>query len=223
MEVEVSRSALPPASAAASPATTALRATRIESAEQWIEEQRGRELVSLPASGRRSIRVPCAETLLVRRDLVAANTYNPNHVAEDKLELLHQSIIDNGFAFPIIVIFDADQQLFVVVDGFHRFKVSGPAWLDLAYVPVAVLDHDAAQRMVATWQFNKARGVHQVDLDAELIRALIEQGIGEDEIAQHLGVDLDTVHRYKQLTGIAALFQRAQYSTAWEVREVEGD
>jgi DNA invertase Pin-like site-specific DNA recombinase len=75
--------------------------------------------------------------------------------------------------------------------------------------------------MTATVQFNKARGVHQVDLDAEVIRALIEQGMGEEEIAAKLGIDEDTVHRYKQLTGIAELFKNTTYSTAWEM--VEGD
>jgi ParB-like chromosome segregation protein Spo0J len=93
----------------------------------------------------------------------------------------------------------------------------------MSHVPLAVLDHDAKQRMIATWQFNKARGSHEVDLDADLIRALIQQGMAEDEIAQHLGIDLDTVHRYKQLTGIAELFQNAQYSMAWEMAEVNDD
>lgn len=67
----------------------------------------------------------------------------------------------------------------------------------------------------------KARGVHEVDLDADLIRALIQQGMEEEEIATHLGIDLDTVHRYKQVTGIAALFSGARYSMAWEIQEVD--
>lgn len=57
--------------------------------------------------------------------------------------------------------------------------------------------------MLATVLFNKARGFHQVDLDADVIRALIEQGLTEDEIAEKLQIDLETVLRYKQLTGIA--------------------
>lgn len=139
------------------------------------------------------------------------------------MELLRQSIMDNGFAFPIVTIYDPDLERFVVIDGFHRYLISGPDWLDMAYVPIVVLEHDISQRMTATWQFNKARGVHQVDLDADLIRALIEQGIAEDEIAEHLGIDLDTVFRYKQVTGIAELFKNQDYSMAWEMVEVEDD
>lgn len=192
----------------------------IETAKQYLSYKETIEPVYVIGKRNRNIVIPCANTLIVNRDLVIANTYNPNRVSDDKIELLRQSIIDNGFAFPIVVIWDDDQQLFVVVDGFHRYLVSGPKWLGMGYVPLAVLAHTATQRMVATWQFNKARGVHEVDLDADLIRALIQQGMEEDEIVNHLGVDLDTVHRYKQLTGIADLFKNAEYSMSWEMVEV---
>lgn len=176
--------------------------------------------VTLPGKGKVKIVVPCVNTVLVRRDLVIANTYNPNHVSSDKMELLRQSILDNGFVFPCGVIWDGEIEQFVIVDGFHRYLITSPDWLGLEYVPLAVLDHDTTKRLAATWQFNKARGNHQVDLDADLIRALIEQGMAEDDIVQHLGIDLDTVHRYKQVTGIAALFANAVYSMSWEMREV---
>ena len=188
----------------------------VDTVGQWQEMRPALAPVVGPAAGRlggMAIPVPCASTLMVRRDLVVANAYNPNHVSDDRMQLLYQSIVDNGFAFPIVAIWDGDR--------FHRYLVSGPDWLGMSHVPVAVLGHDATQRMVATWQFNKARGAHEVDLDADLIRALIEQGMAEEEIAQHLGIDLDTVYRYKQVTGIAALFARAEYSLAWEMQEVD--
>lgn len=176
--------------------------------------------VAIPGKRKQVIQIPCANTLLVARHLVRANTYNPNSVPDEKMELLRQSIVDNGFCFPIVTIYDPDMQAFVVVDGFHRYLISGPDWLGMSHVPVVVLNHDINQRMAATWQFNKARGVHQVDMDADLIRALLQQGMAEDKIATHLGIDLDTVHRYKQITGIAELFKGAQYSMAWHMEEV---
>lgn len=193
----------------------------IDTAEQYLEYRKTAEPVYVLGRRKRKILVPCANTILVKRDLIVANTYNPNNVSKDKLELLRQSIIDNGFAFPIVAIWDEDQSLFVVIDGFHRYLIGGPQWLDMTHMPIAVLSHDASKRMIATWQFNKARGVHEVDLDADLIRALIQQGLEEDEITKHLGIDIDTVHRYKQLTGIAELFKNAQYSMAWEMMETE--
>jgi hypothetical protein len=32
-------------------------------------------------------------------------------------------------------------------------------------------------------------------------------------------MELDAIHRYKQLTGVAALFAKADYSLAWEMVE----
>src|SRR5690606_2979924 len=98
-----------------------------------------------------------------------------------------------------------------------------PEWLDLPEVPIVVLEHTMAERLTATMQFNRARGVHQVDLDAEVVRALLEQGLSEEEIATKLGMDADTVHRYKQLTGVAELFKNAEYSLAWEMADDDGD
>lgn len=163
-----------------------------------------------------SIDVPCVDVHLVKPELVVANTYNPNGVPADKLELLKQSILDNGFCFPVVTIYDPDQRKLVIVDGFHRSLIGGEK-LGMAYVPVVVLKHDVSKRMAATLQFNKARGVHQVDLDAEVIRALLEQGLSEEEVSERVGLELEAVHRYKQLTGVAELFKNAEYSLAWEM------
>ena len=175
----------------------------------------------IAAADGRTVNVPCLQTILVRSDMVIANTYNPNHVSSDKMALLQESICDNGFCFPVVTIWDDDVERFVVVDGFHRSLIGGPEWLGMEYLPVVVLEHDISRRMIATHQFNKARGVHEVDLDAEIIRALIEQGMAEADIAVKLGIDEDTVHRYKQITGVAELFKGSEYSIAWEMVDDE--
>lgn len=169
------------------------------------------------------IEVPCANVILVARELIVANRYNPNSVADDRMLLLRQSIIDNGFCFPIVTIWDEDMEKFVIIDGFHRDSMGDKEWLDLDFIPLVVLKHGISKRMTATHQFNKARGVHAVDLDADIIRALIEQGMTEEDISTHLGIDLETIHRYKQLTGIAELFKNSAYSTSWEMKEDDVD
>ena len=167
------------------------------------------------------IEMPVLNIQLVNRNMIQANDYNPNNVPADKMELLKQSIIDNGFCFPIVVIWNEEIEKYIIIDGFHRFLMCQPDWLDIKEVPVVVLKHDMSKRMCATIQFNKARGVHAVDGDADIVKSLIELGLDESEIAQHLGLDIDTVYRYKQLTGILDLFKNTQYSPAWEVEENE--
>lgn len=192
---------------------------RMETAGDYRRFRLTSQPVHIRSATNGSVPVPCATTLLVRRSLVICNTWNPNSVSDDKMLLLRQSILDNGFCFPIVTIWDDEQERFVIIDGFHRNLISSGEWLDFDYVPIVVLQHDIGQRMVATSQFNKARGVHQVDLDAELIRKLIEQGMSEDDIATHLGIDLETIHRYKSITGVAELFKGSAWSTAWEMVE----
>lgn len=187
-----------------------------------IEDYRpGAHVATIRSRSHGDVPVPCTQTLLVRRALVAANAYNPNTVAGDKLALLRQSILDNGFCFPIVTIFDPDRGCFVIVDGFHRALIGGAEWLDFDYLPVVVLGHGPTSRMAATMQFNRARGVHDISLDAEVIRKMLEQGLTEEDVAARVGMDLEAVHRYKQVTGVAALFANADYSMAWEMVEDE--
>lgn len=168
------------------------------------------------------IDIPCLNTKMVNIDLVQANNYNPNNVPKDKMELLKQSIIDNGMCFPIVTIWSEEDEKYIIVDGFHRYTVFKD-YLQQKEIPIVVLKHNISQRMAATIQFNKARGVHAVDGDAEIVRSLIEQGLSEEEICKHLGIDLETVLRYKQLTGIVDLFKNVEYSKSWEVGDFEED
>ncbi|MHA1601793.1 MAG: chromosome partitioning protein ParB [Promethearchaeota archaeon] len=161
------------------------------------------------------INIPCLNVKLVDRELLIANNWNPNNVPRDRMELLKQSIIENGFCFPIVTIWDGDLEKYIILDGFHRFTICQKKYLDIRQVPIVVLDHDLSKRMAATLQFNRARGVHEVDLDAEVIRALFEQGLSTKKISEKLGFDEEAIHRYKSLTGIADLFKNVDYSTSW--------
>lgn len=193
---------------------------RIDTIEDFRAARAAMEPVYITSKTHGKILVPCMNTMLVRVGLVLENLYNPNSVPPDKMALLQQSILDNGVCFPVVAIWDDEQQLFVVIDGAHRRMIHGPDWLDCDYIPLVVLSHDMSKRLAATWQFNKARGVHQVDLDAELIRRLGEQGLTDEQVAERLGVDVDTVFRYRQVAGIAEVVgSRAEWSQAWEMRE----
>lgn len=186
----------------------------IDTIEQFKEIKDG---LVYPSTGKASVEIPCVETLLVKRELIVANNYNPNTVPKEKMELLKESIINNGFCFPIVTIYDYEQEAFVIIDGFHRWTIASEKYLDMEYVPIVCLKHDITERMTATWQFNKARGFHSVELDSDLIKALIEQGLNDLEISKKLGIDIEAVARYKSLTGIVELFKNVNYSNSWQM------
>ncbi len=166
------------------------------------------------------IDLPCMDVVLVPIEKVRANNYNPNNVPRNNMELLQQSIIDNGFCFPIVVIYDEDMDEYIVIDGFHRYTIL-KEWLEVDQIPVVILKHDLKKRMAATVQFNRARGVHQVELMGDLVQSLVEQGMEDEDIAKHLGMELEEVYRLKQITGIAELFKNQAYSKSWEMVEVK--
>ncbi len=165
------------------------------------------------------IKLPCMDVQIVPINKVRANNYNPNAVSDNNMELLQESILSNGFCFAVVTIYDPDLDKYIIVDGFHRYSIFKD-YLEADELPIIVLNQTIEQRMEATVQFNRARGVHQVELMADLVVALDRQGVEETEIAEKLGMEMEEVLRLKQLTGIAEVFKNQNYSTAWEMMEV---
>lgn len=160
------------------------------------------------------VRLPILNVFLAPVDKIKANNYNPNRVQEQELKLLETSILANGFCFPLVCVKDGED--YVIVDGFHRFTVGQN--LGMEAFPIVVLEHAMSKRMAATVQFNRARGKHDISLQADMLRELIEFGYSDARIAKELGMTREEVFRLKQQTGVVALFKDADYSNAWEVR-----
>jgi len=166
------------------------------------------------------IKLPCMNPIIVDIDKVQSNTYNPNSVSSQNMDLLEESIMSNGFCFAVVTVWDPDLEKYIVVDGDHRYMEFRDR-LQARQIPIIVLEHDITKRMEATVQFNRARGVHQVELMGDLVQALVEQGVPDEEVAQKLGMEIEEVFRLKQITGIAELFKNQIYSKSWEMQEVE--
>ena len=175
---------------------------------QYIETKKGK------------IALPCLEVKIVDIDQVQANNYNPNAVSSQNMDLLEESIVSNGFCFAVVTVWDPDLEKYVVVDGYHRY-VQFKDRFQAKQIPIIVLDHDISKRMEATVQFNRARGVHQVELMGDLVKALVDQGVDDLEISKKLGMEIEEVFRLKQITGIAELFKNQIYSKSWIMTEVD--
>lgn len=165
------------------------------------------------------ITFPVLYPTMVHYSLVQANDYNPNHVAKDKMKLLETSIIDNGFAFGIYAIFDPEIEKFIIVDGDHRNQITGPNWLKLTYKPLIISRHSMDKRLAATVQFNKARGVHRIDGNAELVKKMVDLGVEDIKICKALGMDADEMLRLKRTKKIADVYKNLHYSNSWEIEK----
>lgn len=158
---------------------------------------------------------------------VTANDYNPNSVAPPEMELLETSIWEDGYTQPVVVVYDDKKDIYVVVDGFHRFTTLKNSKRiferERGMLPVVVLRKDISDRMASTIRHNRARGSHNIELMSNIVSELVEMGKGDRWICKHIGMSPDELLRLKQITGVAALFANRDFSKSWDAEDVEYD
>lgn len=159
---------------------------------------------------------PCMQPKLVPIEKVVANNYNPNKVAKPEMELLYKSILEDGLTMPVVTFYDDKIDKYVIVDGFHRYTIV-KEYFKSDVVAISVIDKDIKQRMASTVRHNRARGVHKVDLQADMVVDLLKKGWNDNDISKELGMTLEEVLRLKQQTGIAELFKDRTHSKSWIV------
>jgi ParB-like chromosome segregation protein Spo0J len=152
---------------------------------------------------------------------VSPNDYNPNSVAIAEMKLLVRSILADGYTQPVVTVYDAEKDLYVIVDGFHRYTVAKTCpevqKLTKGMVPVVVLDKPLADRMAATVRHNRARGRHSVQGMSNLVFQMLSQGMTDEEVCNELGMEPDELVRLKYITGFAKLWESAEFRKAWEM------
>lgn len=158
---------------------------------------------------------------------VKANDYNPNAVAPPEMELLEISIWEDGYTQPVVTYYDADNDMYIVVDGFHRYLTlknsSRIRERERGMLPVVVIDKELGDRMASTIRHNRARGTHNIELMSNIVAELVEMGKGDRWICQHIGMSVDELLRLKQITGVAALFANRSFSASWEAEQFDDD
>ena len=167
---------------------------------------------------------PVYNVQAVPLEKVVPNTYNPNAVAPPEMRLLYESIKEDGYTMPVVCYHDKEKDQYVIVDGFHRYRVmlEHPDIYarEGGMLPVSVIDKPLDHRMASTIRHNRARGSHNVDLMSNIVTELHDLGRSDNWICQHLGMDKDELLRLKQITGLAALFKDVKFSRAWEPVEI---
>lgn len=169
---------------------------------------------------------PVYNVIEVPIEKIIANDYNPNHVAKREMDLLYQSIKCDGYTMPIVCFYDAENDKYIIVDGFHRYTIM------LMYknihdrengkLPVSIIDKPIEERMASTIRHNRARGKHEVELQASLV-GMLKQGWDEIKIMKELGMTLEEVQRLIGLKGIASEIKGIPYSIERQIVEVEED
>lgn len=159
---------------------------------------------------------PLRELRFVNREQIKPNNYNPNKVLEKNLKLLMESILANGFCFPIVVRPD-----YTIIDGYHRWLVSGREPLKTMLggkIPIVVVEHkDKADDMAGTVTFNRARGTHLLEPMENIVKQLLDEGQSVEEIEKKLGMSKEEIFRLSKIdreTFLQLVARRNSFSQA---------
>lgn len=129
-----------------------------------------------------------------------ANNYNPNHVFSPEKRLLKLSILAHGWTQPIVARTDGE-----IVDGFHRWTLARTdadvQALTGGLCPVVYLEGiTIEEQMLATIRHNRARGQHGIIKMGEIVRALLDSGMGREMISSLLQMEDEEVERLADTT-----------------------
>ena len=101
-------------------------------------------------------RSPVYDVRAVPVEKVVANSYNPNVVAPPEMKLLELSIWEDGYTMPCVCYYDAEKDLYELVDGYHRYTVLKTSKRiykrENGLLPIVVIDKDLSNRMSSTIQ-----------------------------------------------------------------------
>lgn len=162
----------------------------------------------------KQIEFPVLKVKLVPMNKIVANDYNPNSVAPPEMELLKKSIEEDGYTMPIVVYHDKNNDKYIIVDGFHRYRCA-KEYFDLDKIPVTVIDKPLENRIASTIRHNRARGVHAIKGMSNIVLELYKNGWSDEKIAIELGMEIDEVLRLKQITGLKEAFANHEFSKTW--------
>ena len=147
---------------------------------------------------------------------IKANDYNPNVVAPPEMRLLEISIWEDGYTMPCVCYYDDEEDKYILVDGFHRYRVLKTSKRvyerEHGLLPVVVIDKDLSNRMASTIRHNRARGTHNIELMSNIVTELDHAGMSDEWIMKHIGMDRDELLRLKQISGLADLFADNAFS-----------
>ena len=154
---------------------------------------------------------------------VVPNDYNPNSVARTEMRLLYHSILHDGYTQPVVTIWDEEEGVYRIVDGFHRYFTckSNPDILERnqGLLPIVVIDKDVNDRMASTVRHNRARGKHSVDGMSNMVFQMLENGWEDSAICNELGMEPEELLRLKHITGFSKLFSDTAYRQSWMTRK----
>ena len=135
------------------------------------------------------------------------------------MNLLYQSIKEDGYTMPIVCYYLKEDDTYEIVDGYHRYLVM-KTHKDIydrenGCLPVSIIDKPIEDRMASTIRHNRARGAHAVISMSNIVNYIKTSGKPDTWLVKELGMDKDEILRLKQISGIAEQYKDSDFSRSW--------
>jgi hypothetical protein len=171
---------------------------------------------------------PISNVQWLHRDELSPNLYNPNKVAPPEMQLLKESITQDGWLFPIIA-FDktihiegltdnSNKDKYTIIDGFHRYTISGQKEIySMTDGKVPVLILNPINPLATTVRMNRAKGTHAVLKMGDIVKYQIENGKPLSDIMKEFGMEKEEVVRLANRMGIqkSDIIIDTEWSNSW--------
>lgn len=160
---------------------------------------------------------PISEVQWIPIERVYANDYNPNSVATPEMKLLYISVKADGYTQPVVTVYDAERDRYVIVDGFHRYSIMR-RYRDIylsceGKLPCVVLKNkNESDLMASTIRHNRARGKHSVNGMGNVVFEMLMDGETDASVCQKLGLEPEELLRLKHITGFSKLYEKKGFS-----------
>jgi len=150
---------------------------------------------------------------------LTSSEYNPNHVAVSEMNLLAQSLLEDGWTQPIVT-----RENGKIVDGHHRFMVAQEYPEELqrdGCVPCVVIENPTeADDRISTIRHNRASGAHLVEGMADNVRYLIQDAnMTNEEIATRVGMEEEEIKRLSRAVDLPEMHSDDQFERAWKPQD----
>ncbi|WP_076150338.1 ParB N-terminal domain-containing protein [Ligilactobacillus murinus] len=148
---------------------------------------------------------PVYGTKAIHVSQIRPSSYRQNDFAPLEMELLHESIKSDGYTLPIVCYYDKDEEIYIIVDGYYRYRVI-VEYADIyerekGFLPVVVISKPCAGRLASTIRHSWTQIGYGKKNIGQIFNRIHELNLSDRWLADQLCMDQNEFDRLRKMSG----------------------
>ena len=148
---------------------------------------------------------PVYGTKAIHVSQIRPSSYRQNDFAPLEMELLHESIKSDGYTLPIVCYYDKDEEIYIIVDGYYRYRVI-VEYADIyerekGFLPVVVISKPRAGRLASTIRHSWTQIGYGKKNIGQIFNRIHELNLSDRWLADQLCMDQNEFDRLRKMSG----------------------